>query len=201
MKLILIRHGETDYTCNKRLCGAINAPLNATGIGQVQKMAKVLRRKRIDAVYISPLLRTRQTARILFDHSLPACGIHKDVLLRETFLGKWEGLTIEEINKKFSEDVRRWHDEPMTFGAPGGEDLVTLQKRVRKFLNKISRKYRNHKTCQNIAIVSHSGPIRIILGEISGHGLKGFWESEPKTGNFQIVELNHKDTKTQRKRR
>jgi phosphoserine phosphatase len=189
MKLILIRHGETDYTCAKKLCGAIDVPLNALGIRQVKRLAQVLRKKRIDAVYTSPLLRTMQTTRIIFDHK--NYPIHPDPLLRETYLGQWEGLTIEEIEKRFPADVRRWHEEPMTFGAPGGEDLITLQKRVKRFLSKLRNKYKNEGN-KTVAVVSHSGPIRIILGEISGNGLKGFWDAEPKTAKHIIINFNHR---------
>jgi phosphoserine phosphatase len=188
MKLILIRHGETVYTCKKRLCGAINTPLNDTGVKQAQKLAKLLKRRKIDIVYASPMRRTVQTANIIF--SRRPITIKKNTLLRETYLGKWEGLTMAEIEKQFPQDVKRWYKEPMTFGAPGGEDLVTLQSRVKRFLKRIWNAHKNDNNVKTVAIVSHSGPIRIILGEISGQGLKGFWESEPKTGQYQVIKLN-----------
>jgi len=189
LKLILIRHGETDYTCAKRFCGAIDAPLNNAGIGQAQRLAKLLGRKTIDVVYTSPLVRAVQTAGIIFGKR--SVKIHKSALLRETYLGKWEGLTLKEIEKRFPADVKRWYEEPMTFGAPGGEDLLTLQHRVKRFLKMLLINYRNSNPHKRIAIVSHSGPLRIILGEISGQGLNGFWESEPKTGGYQIVKLTN----------
>ncbi|MFH1230119.1 MAG: histidine phosphatase family protein [Planctomycetota bacterium] len=188
MKLILIRHGETDYTRQKRYCGsAINAPLNNVGIKQIQKLKQLLQKKRVDVVYTSPLIRTIQTTNIIFENR--PVRIYKTPLLRESNLGEWEGHTLTEIKKLFPEDVNKWYEDPLRYGATNGETPIILQRRVRRFLNRLLNTYKNNKRIKTIAIVTHSGPFRIIMGEVSGNGLKDFWKLEPKTGECKEVKL------------
>ncbi|MFA5795059.1 MAG: histidine phosphatase family protein [Candidatus Brocadiia bacterium] len=182
MKLFLIRHGETNYTESGRLCGAIDAPLSRKGVAQARKLARQLKRHNRMVIYSSPLSRTMQTARIIAGQK---ARIIRCPELKETNLGRWEGLTFEEIRSRFPGAMQRWVKNPLTFGAPGGEKLRQLQKRVLKFLKRLERA--DHNGCA-VTVVSHSGPIRIILGEISGKGLNGFWKTEPKTGC--LIKLN-----------
>ncbi|MFH1228692.1 MAG: histidine phosphatase family protein [Planctomycetota bacterium] len=192
MKLYLIRHGETDYTESGRLCGIIDAPLNRKGIKQAKKLAKQLKRIGPMVIYASPLSRTMQTARIVGRET----RIIKCPELKETNLGRWEGLTFEEIRKRFPGAMRRWVKSPLTFGAPGGEKLSQLQKRVKKFVKKLECQKHDGRA---VVAVSHSGPIRIILGELSGKGLDGFWKTEPKTGCLINANFTAKTQRTQRK--
>jgi broad specificity phosphatase PhoE len=188
MKLILIRHGETAYTRLKRYCGsAIDAPLNRCGIKQAQRLKSLLNNKKIDIVYISPLIRAVQTADIIFKNR--PIKVLKTSLLRESNLGQWEGLTLKEIKRQFPEDVNKWYEDPLRYGATNGETPVILQRRVKRFLKRLSFVCRNNRYIKTVAIVSHSGPLRIILGEVSGNGLKDFWKSEPKTGEYKKVKL------------
>jgi len=189
MKVILIRHGETDYTIKKRYCGgAIDAPLNSKGIRQAQRLRLLLSRKKVDSVYVSPMIRTVQTANIVFGK----CKIKliKNSLLRESNLGKWEGHTLSEIQKKFPKDVLKWYKDPLKYGATDGETPIIIHKRVTRFLRKLLQSTHNDRT---IAIVTHSGPFRIIIGEANGNGLNDFWKLEPKTCEYKIIKLCQKN--------
>ncbi|MFH0889427.1 MAG: histidine phosphatase family protein [Planctomycetota bacterium] len=221
MKLIIIRHGETDYTAEKRYCGsAIDASLNNVGVKQAQKVRRLLQKETVDVVYTSPLIRTIQTTDIIFKNH--PVKIYKTSLLRESNLGKWEGHTLSEIKKLFPEDIKKWYKDPLRYGATDGETPIILQRRVKRFLAKLSNTYNNNIGCSRrlatlchrqtrlwrertkiipdgtsfidargvtIAIVTHSGPFRIIIGEISGNGLKDFWGYEPKTCEYKIVKF------------
>jgi broad specificity phosphatase PhoE len=179
MRLFLIRHGETDYTATKRLCGVIDASLNRKGVMQARKLARQLRHLDNKVIYASPMRRACQTARIICGRNNGTIKITKCKELVESNLGKWEGLTFDEIRDRFPVAMKRWVKQPFVFGAPGGEKLKQLQKRVRRFLKRLESTNHNGKT---VVVVTHSGPIRIILGEISGRELKDFWKIEPKTG-------------------
>jgi len=203
MKLILIRHGETDYTKQKRYCGsAIDAPLNRYGIKQAQRLRHLLNNKKIDIVYTSPLIRTVQTANIIFNNrptprtltgslseNPERVKVYKSLLLRESNLGKWEGHTLSEIKKLFPADVNKWYEDPLRYGATNGETPRILQRRVKRFLMRLLNICGNNKRIKTVAIVTHSGPFRIIMGEVSGNGLKDFWKYEPKTGEHKEVKL------------
>lgn len=184
MKLILIRHGETDYTIEKRYCGgAIDAPLNKKGIKQAERLRRLLSKHKVDVVYVSPMRRTLQTADIVFGKRL--IKTVKNSLLRESNLGKWEGHTLEEIKIKFLKDVQKWYQDPLKYGATDGETPIILHKRVTRFLKKLE----SHNGVKTVAIVTHSGPFRIIVGEMNGNGLNDFWKLEPKTCEYKIIKL------------
>jgi broad specificity phosphatase PhoE len=187
LKIFLIRHGETDYTAEKRYCGAIDAPLNKKGIRQAHQLKRLLGNKKIDVVYTSPLKRAVQTAEIIFrSRTVEIC---KSSLLRESHLGKWEGLTLNEIEKRFPADVKRWYQDPLNYGSTGGEPPVVLHRRVKRFLNGLLKRCENNGSIKTITIVTHSGPWRIIKGELTGKGLADFWKMEPKTGECKIVKV------------
>ena len=187
MKLILIRHGETDYTVERRYCGsAIDAPLNKKGIKQAERLKRLLSKHKVDVIYASPMTRTLQTADIALGKR--KVKLIKDSLLRESNLGKWEGHTLEEIKKKFPKDVRKWYQDPIKCGATDGETPIMLHKRVIRFLRKLERR----NGVKTVAIVTHSGPFRIIVGEMNGNGLSDFWKLEPKTCECKIRELCQK---------
>jgi broad specificity phosphatase PhoE len=186
MKLILIRHGETDYTIERRYCGgAIDAPLNNKGIRQARRLRRLLSKHKVDVIYASPMIRALQTADIALGQR--RIKLIKDSLLRESHLGKWEGHTLDEIKKKFPKDVQKWYQDPLNFGATDGETPVILHKRVTRFLRKLYKS--NHKN-RTAAIVTHSGPFRIIVGEMNGHGLSDFWKLEPKTCEYKILKTS-----------
>lgn len=185
MKVIIVRHGETDYTVERRYCGsAIDAPLNKTGIKQAERLRRVLSKHKVDVIYASPMIRTLQTADIALGRR--RIKLIKDSLLRESNLGKWEGHTLDEIRKKFPKDVQKWYRDPIRCGATDGETPIMLHKRVTRFLKRISNGNHNDKV---IAIVTHSGPFRIIVGEMNGNGLNDFWKLEPKTCEHKIIKL------------
>ena len=98
-KLILIRHGETDGTYQKRYCGVTDLPLNKMGIEQVENASRNLKKEKIDKVYSSDMKRTIQSANIVFKDK----DIEKLSSLREMNFGIFEGLTYEEIMKKHSD--------------------------------------------------------------------------------------------------
>ena len=185
MKIILIRHGETDYTIEKRYCGgAIDAPLNSKGIRQAQRLRRLLSKHKVDVIYASPMIRTLQTADIALGRR--RIKLIKNSLLRESHLGKWEGHTLDEIKIKFPKDVKKWYKDPLKYGATDGETPIILHKRVTRFLRKLARSNHNGRA---IAIVTHSGPFRIIVGEMNGNGLNDFWKLEPKTCEHKIIKL------------
>lgn len=202
MKLILIRHGETDYTVEQRYCGgAIDAPLNEKGLRQARRLRRALAKHKIDVIYASPMTRTLQTADIALGpirsprtkvRGIPALAgitsngvnLYTTPLLKESNLGKWEGHTLDEIKKKFPGDVQKWYKDPLNFGATDGETPVILHKRVTRFLSKL---YKSNHSNRTVAIVTHSGPFRIIVGEMNGNGLNDFWKLEPKTCEYMII--------------
>src|SRR5918995_6148846 len=117
-RIILARHGETDWNLERRWQGHSDRPLNETGLAQAEELAEELAGEPIAAVYSSDLVRAHETARIV------AHRLGLDVVavpgLRERRFGSWEGLQDVEVERRF----------PRLHGPPGGETRPELLRRV-----------------------------------------------------------------------
>lgn len=180
IRLLLIRHGETEYNLNKRYCGFSDPPLNTSGISQVKSLAKKMRSYEISAVYSSSLLRAKQTAEILF----PGHQIKTTPDFHEYNFGIFEGLTYDEIMERYPRLYQNWIRDPSSVLIPGGEEFRDFRKRVSSALSSIISLNKN----KIIALVSHSGPIRLILCEALRYGLERFWETEHNNAAFTVID-------------
>lgn len=183
-KLILIRHGETDWSYQKRYCGFTDIPLNEKGKAQARQLSKRLEEEKVHKVYSSDMKRTLQFAKIVFKDA----PIERLASLREMNLGMFEGLTYQEIMEAYPEIYRKWLNDPRDVTIPGGEGLNDLAKRVRESLIKILS-HDNSNSNRTIAVFTHAGPIRVILCDILNLGLKEFWQIEQDLANFNIIEF------------
>ena len=100
VRLLLIRHGQTNYNSQNRYCGFSDPPLNDTGIWQCRQIPARLKDSKIDKVYSSDLLRARQTAEIIFGNN----SIEETTDLREMNFGLFEGLKYEQLIEKYLQD-------------------------------------------------------------------------------------------------
>jgi len=180
VRLILIRHGETDYSSQSRYCGFSNPPLNNKGIWQSKKLAAKLKEVRIDKVYSSDLIRAYETAKIIFGDN----SIEKTMDLREMNFGLFEGLKYEQIIEKYPELYIDWIDNPEKVKTPNGEGLVALNKRVEKRLSFILSQHKG----KTLAVVTHSGPIRVVLCKALKFELKMFRQIEQELGALNIID-------------
>lgn len=181
-KLLLIRHGQTDYNLSRRYCGFSNPSLNEAGIAQAQALKKRLRELEIDAVYSSDLLRAIETARI----ALPDKSITKVEKLREYNFGVFEGLTYEEIMEEHADIYTKWIDNPSKQAIPGGDCFTLFSKRVREGLNSISSSNKG----KAVALVTHSGPIRLILSDLLKYGSDKFWKIAQDNAALNVINYN-----------
>lgn len=166
-KIILVRHGETDWNPINRIQGHLDIPLNNAGILQAQKLAEELKNERIDVIYTSPLARALKTAEIInASHNVTLLS---EPLIAEIDQGKWNGLTVAEARKRYPTTYRKWQENPLAASPPKGESILTVVKRNKTFLEKISR-------CDysNILVVSHkvSCAVLKILIKKQAHTLK-----------------------------
>ena len=179
-RLLLIRHGETDYNSNRRYCGFSNPSLNAFGISQARSLAKQLKDFDVVAAYSSDLLRAVQTTEFLF----PGYQIKTMLDFRELNFGIFEGLNYSEIMERYPRLYQDWIRDPSNVLLPNGEEFGEFRKRVSSALSSIISLNRN----KTIALVTHSGPIRLILCEVLGYGLERFWEVNHENAAFSIID-------------
>ncbi len=181
-RLILIRHGQTDYNLQNRYCGFSNPLLNNQGIKQSERLAARVKDIKIDKVYSSDLKRAYQTAEIIFKNN----PIEKVADFREMNFGLFEGLKYEEITEIYPKLYRDWINNPIKVKIPNGEGLKDLNKRVKKRLSFMLSEHRD----RTIALVIHGGPIRIILCDALKFGLKMFWQIEQDVGALNIIDYS-----------
>lgn len=167
--MFLIRHGQTDYNRQKMYCGRSDPGLNKDGRGQAEMARLRLDKEGIRDVYCSPAKRAQETARIMFPRGRIICYDP----LREIDFGLWEGKTYEQILCEYGDVYRRWLDNPYACDIPAGEPLSAFRQRV---LAGFSHVLKGLGGKRNLAVVTHFGPIRIILGELRGEGDPGFWK-------------------------
>lgn len=147
--LYVVRHGETDFNIQGRFTGSRDVSLNSTGMNQAKLVAEKLQGRKVDLIIASTLKRALQTANII------ASCIDKPVITMSEFVercaGVYEGLTREEVQKKYpelwSQNITRVYDR-----APdGGESMREVRERVSRGLNYICRTYSR----QDIVLVTH----------------------------------------------
>ncbi|QWF79103.1 bifunctional RNase H/acid phosphatase [Amycolatopsis sp. CA-230715] len=159
-KLILLRHGQTEMSIDRRYSGRGDVPLTEHGQRQVADAAK--RFAAMDGigetvpVVASPLIRAKQTAQAVAD----AIGsrVETDQGLIETDFGDWEGLTFAEAAAQDPELHSSWLGDPAV-APPGGESFDAVERRVRGFLDGIVERYPG----RTVVVVSHVTPIKTLL--------------------------------------
>ena len=180
-KVILIRHGETEWSYQKRYCGFTDIDLNEKGRQQAGRLLKRLSKEKIHKVYSSDMKRTVKSAKIVFK-DLP---VEELLDLREMNFGIFEGLTYQDIMEKYPRVYGEWLESPLDIIIPQGEGLKSLARRVRKALRRILSQNSN----KTVAVFTHGGPIRVILCDILKLGLKEIWQIEIWLASISIIEF------------
>ncbi len=128
-RVILVRHGETEFNRTDRFRGRVDVPLNETGLWQAEMAARAIReRYHASAVYSSPLSRAMKTAEpIAREAGLVARPLPG---LLEFSYGDWDGKSYEEVAREYPEQYRLYLTEPQRAEIPGGENLGDFRRRV-----------------------------------------------------------------------
>ena len=182
MDLYLVRHGETESNIERRYQGWSESPLSQAGIRQAEKAAHFLGRQNLSGLYCSDLSRAFHTARVIGSSS----GLKPEVtpLLREINFGRWEGMTYDEIEQQYGNDIRNWLDDPFNRSAPDGETLDQVCARMKSFLEHLEQQGNEG---QSFAAVSHGGSIRALLFNVLGMDTASFWDLKVANASISLV--------------
>jgi probable phosphoglycerate mutase len=158
---MLLRHGETPLSVEKRFSGRGDVALNQRGEAQAAAAADRLATAGIDAIVSSPLRRTQQTAAAV----AAVLGLEVEIEdgFAETDFGEWEGSTFGEISKQSPEELRAWLDDPRT-APPGGESMAATMKRVAAARSRVLAAHPG----ETVLVVSHVTPIKSMLRDAIG---------------------------------
>jgi probable phosphoglycerate mutase len=183
-RIILVRHGQTEWNRIERFRGRADIPLNETGLTQAEVTGRRIAAEwRPMAVYSSPLLRAGKTAEAIAWHFDLPVQIHKG--LTDIDYGQWRGLTPDEARKGWPEVVEAWYNAPHTAHIPGGETLAALRARAMRTVNELAPLHEG----QTIVLVGHTVINRIILLGVLGLGNDRFWRLRQDTCALNVFEV------------
>jgi broad specificity phosphatase PhoE len=170
-RILVARHGETDWNREHRWQGHSDTPLNDTGRAQARALAEELATESIDAVYSSDLIRAHETARLVAEpRGLEVIAIRD---LRERSFGSVEGMTTGEIQARFPGIELPWSD---------GETRKALTDRVLGALHRIAETHPD----ASVLVVSHGGPLRAVLTHCGIDGVE-------RIENCHVVRIELRD--------
>ena len=155
--IYLVRHGSVVGAETRRFIGHLDVPLSPRGEAEAAALARRLAGVTLSAAYSSDLSRTRRTAELLVaPHGLQAVAQPE---LREFSMGRWEGLTAEEIRALNPPAFAAWMADVGRFQFPDGESLADVEARAWPAFEAIAERHEG----ASVLVVAHGGPNRILL--------------------------------------
>ena len=181
-RIILVRHGETDWNKQEIFRGRMDINLNQNGIKQAQAIGEELKEQKLNAVYSSPLSRAQATARIIADyHEL---NVNVDPGFIDMNYGKWQGISHEDVKAQYPEMYALWQEQPHLVKFPDGESLDDVRHRAMNALEQIISRHKN----DTVVIVAHRVVNKVMLCAVLGLDTSHFWLIRQDTCCINIFE-------------
>ncbi|MEU3313448.1 bifunctional RNase H/acid phosphatase [Streptomyces sp. NPDC006662] len=181
---VLLRHGETALTPQKRFSGSggSDPELSPAGRRQALAVAEALAaRGTVQAVVTSPLRRCRETAQAVADRlGLP---VTVEEGLRETDFGAWEGLTFAEVRERFPDDLQAWLDSSKAAPTGGGESFAAVTRRVSATRDRLLTAYAG----RTVLLVTHVTPVKTLVRLALGAPPESLFKMELSAASLSAV--------------
>jgi len=185
LTLYLLSHGQTVASASHLFCGArSDIALTTDGVAMAEAFAAAYKGVPWAGVYCSPQQRARATAAPL----AAARGIEPEISedLREIDYGAWEGLTVEEADRRFHDQYVAWTADPAWNPPTDGETAVALGARVTRFVETVKRSHADG----DVLLVSHKATIRVLLCTLLGIDVGRFRSRlDCPTASVSVVEF------------
>ncbi|MFE0510225.1 bifunctional RNase H/acid phosphatase [Streptomyces sp. NPDC058964] len=182
--LVLLRHGETPLTPQKRFSGSGGTDPSLSDVGREQAErvgAALARRGTIQAIVASPLARTRETAGIVAARL--GLEVTVDDGLRETDFGAWEGLTFGEVRERHREDLEAWLADPEARPTGDGESFAQTATRIAATRDKLVAAYAG----RTVLLVTHVTPIKTFVRLALGAPPESLFRMELSAASLSAV--------------
>ena len=192
-RILLVRHGETDWNRDKKFQGQMDVPLNDNGRQQAEQCAEFLKGIHIDRAISSPMLRPKETAEVILKNHL-GVELELDENLVEIGHGLWEGKFESEIEAGFPGELQRWKDSPETVQMPEGENLKQVWERSRlawkAMLDSAIAPLDGEDIAhtQTILVVAHDAVNKALLCQLLGLGPEYFWTFKQGNGAVSVID-------------
>ena len=183
-RLLLVRHGETEWNRQGRFQGQIDVPLNDNGRVQASQAAEFLKSVQIDSAVSSSMMRPEETAEIILKYH-PEVELKLRDDLREISHGLWEGKFEAEIEASYPGLLHQWQRHPETVQMPEGENLQQVWDRAVVGWNAIVEAAKPGET---ILVVAHDAINKAILCYVSGLTPAAFWNFKQGNGAVSVID-------------
>jgi len=188
LRLLLVRHGETEWNRVSRFQGGIDVPLNEHGRTQAQQTAEFLKDVQIDFAVSSPMLRPKETAEIILNHH-PNVQLKLQEEFREINHGLWEGKLESEIKQEYADLLRQWQTAPETVQMPEGENLQQVWERAVACWDAIAKSTPLSDTeLKTGLIVAHDAINKVILCHVLSLSPASIWSIKQGNGAVTVVD-------------
>ncbi|MFB7997909.1 bifunctional RNase H/acid phosphatase [Streptomyces sp. NPDC056002] len=181
---VLLRHGETALTPQKRFSGSGGADpeLSAVGRAQAERVAAALAaRGTVQAIVSSPLKRCQETARTVAARL--GLDVHIEEGLRETDFGAWEGMTFGEVRERFPDDMNAWLASSKAEPTGGGESFAAVARRVAATRDRLVGQYAG----RTVLLVTHVTPIKTLVRIALGAPPEALFRMELSAASLSAV--------------
>lgn len=187
MRLYLVRHGETESNRLGLALGRDDVPLNERGRWQAKRLGRALASEPLAAVYASPLVRALDTARAVAEpHGLT---VEIDERLVEMEIGEVDGLSFDEVRKRYPDLLAAWAGEQgPTRAMPGGERLLDVQERAWQAVSELAARNAD----ESIAVVTHNFVILSVLARALGIELSQFRRLRHAVAAVSVLDFSPK---------
>ncbi len=188
-RLILVRHGQTEWNRVGRIRGRIDIALNETGLAQAAAVAERLAALPLAAIYSSPLKRAVETA----EPAARKTGLKVQILdgLLDIDYGRWEGLSPTEVVEAYPDLYHQWHHSPHLVTFPDGESLDEVRRRALSTVKQIALSHEG----QTVVIVAHQVVNKVLVCAMLGLDNSRFWHVQQDNGCIDIFDYEDDDFK------
>lgn len=186
-RILLVRHGETEWNRQKRFQGQIDVPLNDNGREQSRQAAEFLKAVAIDDAFSSPMLRPKETAEIILQHH-PNVTLELNPDLQEISHGLWEGKFEAEIEQEYPGELQRWQQYPETVQMPEGENLQQVWSRAIAAWDAIVQTVASRGDSRTTLVVAHDAVNKAILCAVLGLSPEHFWNFKQGNGAVSVID-------------
>ena len=182
MKVIAIRHGETEWNALGREQGQLDSPLTARGLKQAEAIADRLRRVRFSVLYSSDLGRALHTAEIVAKAT--GAKIEVDAGLRERHTGIFQGMTKEQMQAQYPGEYAAYQSDPYAYPVPGGESGQQRTDRSVRVMNALADRHAD----KTIVIITHGGFLIGFFEHVLGLAPGNAWRFKRQNAAFNAFD-------------
>jgi broad specificity phosphatase PhoE len=186
LRIYIIRHAQTNANIRFECVGRKDIPLNEAGHIQSKELAERLSDVTADKIYISPLIRTKETIDYyLTEHKGIPVQTAPELIERD--FGDWEGLTFDEIEAQNKEAFDQWQSDQINFVIPGGECSARVQERINSFFDRITKENEN----KTIFVVTHLGTARHSISRLLRLKPEESWRFTMFNASYAVIDYDN----------